>query len=81
MERARCLYRAMWAKRPPGLLSVGSIDVDLNDLMPANKIADVLGCDRTLHLHLTDKKFHIRYLVGPKRWFSRRKYELGFCIK
>ena len=43
-----------------------SIAVDLKDLRSGNKIFDVLGCDGCFHMHLTDKKSNMRYLVGPQ---------------
>ena len=43
-----------------------TIGVDLNDPVSENKISDALGCDGALHLHLTNRKFRMRYLVGPQ---------------
>ena len=43
----------------------GSIEVDQNDPTSPNKISDVLDCEGPAHLHLTDKKSHIQYLVDP----------------
>ena len=43
-----------------------SVEVDINDLRPPSKISDVVGFYGTLHLHLKDTEFHIRYLVDSK---------------
>ena len=47
-----------------------SIVVDLNDLTFANKISDVAGRYGKLHLHSTDAKSAIRYLVEPQSLVS-----------
>ena len=59
-------YWESWAKIPLAYYGRNAIEVDLNDLRPAdnNNICDVLGCDGPLHLHFADKQFRIRYLVG-----------------
>ena len=39
----------------------------------ANRIFDVLGSYGVLHLHLTNTKFPVRYLVGPQALVSVTK--------
>ena len=41
-----------------------TIDTDLNDHRPANRIFDILGCDGTSHLHFPNAKSNVRYLSG-----------------
>ena len=43
-----------------------AIEVAINDILPGNTISDVLCCDGALNLHLSDKPYHIRYLVGTQ---------------
>ena len=52
---------------------VDTIDTALNDLQPASRIFDILGCDIALRLQLANTKSHMRYLVGPRT--------LVFCAK
>ena len=54
-------YREIWAEIPTGGLQR---TLNLNDLMSADNIADALGCDGALHLHLTDKRSPMKYLVA-----------------
>ena len=47
-----------------------SIEVDLNDLRPENKIFDVIGFGGPLHVHLSKTKSHTRYLVDARTLVS-----------
>ena len=55
-----------WRKGAFVYYRANSIEVDLSNPMPPIMIFCVLCCDGALHLHLTDKKFYIRYLVDPQ---------------
>lgn len=43
-----------------------TVQAGLNDLLPENKIFDILGFCGTLHLHLERKHFHLHNLAGSQ---------------
>ena len=53
-------------KSHPAYYRGNTIEVDLNDHMSTGEIFDALDCDGELHLHLTDKKFPIRYSIDAQ---------------
>ena len=48
------------------IIGGNSIEADLSTFRPTGKILDGLCCDGTLHLHLEDGGFRIRYLVDSQ---------------
>ena len=71
-----------------------TIEVDLNDIMPRNKIFGALGCDGALHLNLATKKSprtifdwipRISFVGGNKKRYFTDKYrdlvEYGYSIR
>ena len=64
----RVIIIGRFGRKGPLIYVTGnSVEVDLNDLTPSNKISDVIGCGETLHLHLTKTKCHIRSLVDCRK--------------
>ena len=45
---------------------VASLEVDLYDIRPTDKIFDALGRGGALRLHLPHTKSHVRYLAGSQ---------------
>ena len=48
------------------------VETVLNELRPASRICAILGYDGTLHVlhvHLTNTKFHLHYLMGSETLF------------
>ena len=51
------------------------LEVDLDDMLPANRLLEVLGRDGALRGHLPSTKFLMRYLVGPQTLISLSENE------
>ena len=58
-----------------------SVEVDLNDLRPGNKIFCVLCCDGAIHSQLPGKKCQIRYLVDSQTLVSSAQIRDGILLK
>ena len=54
------------------------LEVDLDDMLPSDRLFEILGRDGPLQLHLPSAKFPIHCLVGSQPMISFRGWEMGF---
>ena len=62
----RGFYREAWGKFSLVYYRGNTIDTDIHDLRPGNKIFGIYGYDGTLHLHFASTKSTFRYLVDSE---------------
>ena len=66
MVGARDSYWAIWGKYAIVHFIGPNLEVDIEDMRPANRLFRILGRDGTLQLHIPSTKSPIHCMVGSK---------------
>ena len=59
-------YCAMWGGYALVLFRWAYLEVDIEDMRPANRLFELLGRDWALQLHVPSAKFPVHYLAGSQ---------------